>query len=268
MLLAAVLTPLSDSSASHPHTATSFYPEPPSPILSHDPNAIQPRGETAQRKRPKYTRSKTGCLTCRVKKIKCDETKPSCSRCVHAQRDCTWPEGVPAWAMAPVGKDGANPHTESPRFSGASAPPADYTLLDRGQIPLDLNLPPLVSHRHSDHYLPSFPDLVQRQTDPGYTYPTQHHHSTSSGNAMPLRPDMPSFGSPTRFDLSYSHVIQPGMQPGSSPRNSYSHPAPMHNTAHGTWNQYVLPAADASQSYVLAGNERNLVSSGYPTRYP
>ena len=25
---------------------------------------------TQQRKRPKYTRSKTGCLTCRVKKIK------------------------------------------------------------------------------------------------------------------------------------------------------------------------------------------------------
>lgn len=30
----------------------------------------QPRSEPQQRKRPKYTRSKTGCLTCRVKKIK------------------------------------------------------------------------------------------------------------------------------------------------------------------------------------------------------
>jgi hypothetical protein len=29
-----------------------------------------PRPETTQRKRPKYTRSKTGCMTCRVKKIK------------------------------------------------------------------------------------------------------------------------------------------------------------------------------------------------------
>ncbi|KAG6885979.1 hypothetical protein C0993_006906 [Termitomyces sp. T159_Od127] len=29
-----------------------------------------PRSEPAQRKRPKYTRSKTGCMTCRVKKIK------------------------------------------------------------------------------------------------------------------------------------------------------------------------------------------------------
>ncbi|KAJ3829958.1 hypothetical protein F5880DRAFT_1459682, partial [Lentinula raphanica] len=57
----------------------------------------QTRQETSQqRKRPKYTRSKTGCLTCRVKKIKCDEAKPTCARCLHGQRDCTWPEGVPA----------------------------------------------------------------------------------------------------------------------------------------------------------------------------
>ncbi|KAF9653199.1 hypothetical protein BDM02DRAFT_2144413 [Thelephora ganbajun] len=53
------------------------------------------RVENGQRKRPKYTRSKTGCMTCRGKKIKCDETKPNCLRCTHGQRECTWPEGVP-----------------------------------------------------------------------------------------------------------------------------------------------------------------------------
>lgn len=63
------------------------------------------RTEVPQRKRPKYTRSKTGCLTCRGKKIKvllwsrplprhfsqfflkCDETKPNCTRCTNCQRD-------------------------------------------------------------------------------------------------------------------------------------------------------------------------------------
>lgn len=44
-----------------------------------------------QKKRPRYTRSKAGCLTCRAKKIKCDEVKPICTRCEHAQRECTWP---------------------------------------------------------------------------------------------------------------------------------------------------------------------------------
>ncbi|KAI0027707.1 hypothetical protein K488DRAFT_90541 [Vararia minispora EC-137] len=38
------------------------------------------------RRRPKYTRSRTGCWTCRQKKVKCDETKPSCTRCVHTKK--------------------------------------------------------------------------------------------------------------------------------------------------------------------------------------
>ncbi|CCA70153.1 hypothetical protein PIIN_04092, partial [Serendipita indica DSM 11827] len=41
----------------------------------------------AARKRPKYTRSKKGCLTCRSKKIKCDERKPICTRCEHGHRE-------------------------------------------------------------------------------------------------------------------------------------------------------------------------------------
>ncbi|KAK6966402.1 hypothetical protein R3P38DRAFT_3155035 [Favolaschia claudopus] len=47
--------------------------------------------DNSQSKRPTYTRSRTGCLTCRVKKIKCDEVKPNCTRCAHGQRDCAWP---------------------------------------------------------------------------------------------------------------------------------------------------------------------------------
>lgn len=65
-------------------------------------------GTRQDRKRPKYTRSKTGCLTCRRKKVKvgteatshlfvifiiyqtsqtlqCDEGKPGCQRCVTGQ---------------------------------------------------------------------------------------------------------------------------------------------------------------------------------------
>ncbi|KAK0485768.1 hypothetical protein IW261DRAFT_1415692 [Armillaria novae-zelandiae] len=69
---------------------------PPPPTAQYYPPHSPPLTDAqAQRKRPKYTRSKTGCMTCRVKKIKCDETKPNCMRCTHGQRDCTWPDGVP-----------------------------------------------------------------------------------------------------------------------------------------------------------------------------
>ena len=36
-------------------------------------------------------RTKTGCLTCRKRKKKCDELRPNCTYCVASQRVCTWP---------------------------------------------------------------------------------------------------------------------------------------------------------------------------------
>ncbi|TFK23651.1 hypothetical protein FA15DRAFT_549433, partial [Coprinopsis marcescibilis] len=48
--------------------------------------------DEGSRKRPKYTRSKTGCITCRIKKVKCDEIKPDCNRCRLGNKDCTWPD--------------------------------------------------------------------------------------------------------------------------------------------------------------------------------
>ncbi|EJC97541.1 uncharacterized protein FOMMEDRAFT_162921 [Fomitiporia mediterranea MF3/22] len=83
-----------------------LYLTPPSPqyTLPADPHEVQIpdavytvspaqiRAEQSQRKRPKYSRSKTGCLTCRKKRIKCDEVKPICRRCDYGQRECTWPD--------------------------------------------------------------------------------------------------------------------------------------------------------------------------------
>ncbi|KAL6875387.1 hypothetical protein HDV57DRAFT_170612 [Trichoderma longibrachiatum] len=33
-------------------------------------------------------RTRTGCLTCRARRVKCDEQKPACSRCVNANVEC------------------------------------------------------------------------------------------------------------------------------------------------------------------------------------
>ncbi|KAH6664803.1 hypothetical protein F5X68DRAFT_217663 [Plectosphaerella plurivora] len=39
------------------------------------------------------TKARTGCFTCKARRIKCDETKPSCLRCVKTGRTC---DGYPA----------------------------------------------------------------------------------------------------------------------------------------------------------------------------
>ncbi|KAF8578699.1 hypothetical protein K439DRAFT_1361525, partial [Ramaria rubella] len=82
------------------------------------------RTEPVTRKRPKYTRSKTGCLTCRVKKIKCDETKPTCTRCAHGQRECTWPENVPSRKKPAAKKQSDQSEDRTPTRSPESASPS------------------------------------------------------------------------------------------------------------------------------------------------
>lgn len=40
----------------------------------------------------KHKRTRSGCLTCRARRVKCDEAHPTCERCRKGQRDCVYPE--------------------------------------------------------------------------------------------------------------------------------------------------------------------------------
>ncbi|CAH0028316.1 unnamed protein product [Clonostachys rhizophaga] len=40
--------------------------------------------------KPKTRRSKKGCRTYRIRRMKCDETSPSCTRCASTGRTCEW----------------------------------------------------------------------------------------------------------------------------------------------------------------------------------
>lgn len=44
--------------------------------------------------RPRRTRSKTGCLACRLRRKKCDEQKPICRGCEQQHLLCSWPNDV------------------------------------------------------------------------------------------------------------------------------------------------------------------------------
>ncbi|KAF4126757.1 Fungal Zn(2)-Cys(6) binuclear cluster domain [Geosmithia morbida] len=48
-----------------------------------DPNGKKPKLSAANRKR-----TKTGCLTCRKRRIKCDEGRPTCNNCIKSKRAC------------------------------------------------------------------------------------------------------------------------------------------------------------------------------------
>ncbi|OAP56147.1 hypothetical protein AYL99_09326 [Fonsecaea erecta] len=48
-------------------------------------------GSSPRRDKSAYIRTKTGCLTCRLRKKKCDEIRPTCTGCARNFIDCQWP---------------------------------------------------------------------------------------------------------------------------------------------------------------------------------
>ncbi|CAI5756685.1 unnamed protein product [Candida verbasci] len=53
----------------------------------------QSKPESTSNIKVKRTRSKTGCLTCRKRKKRCDEkSKPTCLNCQLLKLECKWPE--------------------------------------------------------------------------------------------------------------------------------------------------------------------------------
>ncbi|EGN99813.1 hypothetical protein SERLA73DRAFT_159962 [Serpula lacrymans var. lacrymans S7.3] len=276
------LPPIQDNMAdSIPYPAQSAYIPPayyPPPQGHVHVVAPQQRQDSQQRKRPKYTRSKTGCLTCRVKKIKCDETKPNCMRCTHGQRDCTWPEGVPARKKATPRKDSVDGHpsnAESSGLSEASTPPTrDNTPPRRG--PVDYGIPPMMARRHSEPYtqgppIGSEPDMSRRQIpQQGYPMQLQHHQqnqNTHPNNVLSVIPEMSAYpptqqpryesaytNPPLHSHSSHSSRIQPNQH--TLGIRSMAHPPPLH---HWNTNPSMVSNVDPLEPYFSTVQERNLI---------
>jgi len=192
-----------------------------------------------QRKRPKYTRSKTGCMTCRVKKVKCDETKPKCMRCTHGQRDCTWPEGVPTRKRSSASRDSDDrPSTAgSPGLSEESTPSTrDHTPPSRA--PVDLGLPPLASRRQADpyhvHQMSSEPDLRRHHERGGVVGYSQH--PVSNANALSMIPEISTYPSQPRYE---------------------------HYSSSGTHNSPLLSHPSSASRHTISANSRHMMGGGH-----
>ncbi|TEB37394.1 hypothetical protein FA13DRAFT_1726481 [Coprinellus micaceus] len=232
---------------------------PPPPPPSSNSQRGQP--DLNQRKRPKYTRSKTGCLTCRVKKVKCDESKPVCVRCSHGQRECTWPEGVqprkrpvsrndsldarPSTAESSEGpSEGSAPSTREPspprRSYDLCYPPSPGTRRPGGDDSYCYSQQSFKSE--SDVTRPSL--LLNPERSSRYTYPSP------SPEGLPAAHEMYQ----SRYDHAYtsnSHHSRPTM---STPFRSYTHQEHVHHW-HAPHN-----AMDSYTQYPHHGTERIVLS--------
>ncbi|KAF9222571.1 hypothetical protein BS17DRAFT_802813 [Gyrodon lividus] len=270
-----IISPMADSITYSP-TPNAYIPPasyyPPSHGGGHvHVVAPQSRNESQQRKRPKYTRSKTGCLTCRVKKIKCDEAKPVCMRCTHGQRDCTWPEGVPTRKKPTPRKeslDGRPSTAESSGLSETSTPPTrDSTPPRRAQA--DYNLPPVLSRRHSEPFVPPLgpdPEVTRRQLA---SHPYQLHHPSQT-NVLSMIPEMPTYQSThPRYDPYASAAPSMHSGPPRLPGPSHASGHPLQIRPMGQhhqqpppqhWTQpHMLPPVNPMEPFFHTPQERNLI---------
>ncbi|KAK2765135.1 hypothetical protein FQN54_008834 [Arachnomyces sp. PD_36] len=69
------------------------------PTQSHQmqPDLRDPAQERERQRGPptteqkKHKRTRSGCFTCRTRRVKCDEARPICERCKKGNRDCVYP---------------------------------------------------------------------------------------------------------------------------------------------------------------------------------
>ncbi|KAI1344595.1 hypothetical protein F5Y15DRAFT_116190 [Xylariaceae sp. FL0016] len=81
----------------------------PQPQRSSSPDGLD-ETNSAQKKATIRKRTKTGCLTCRKRRIKCDEGRPTCNNCLKSKRQCEgynqrviFKDPLGAFAGAPYG---------------------------------------------------------------------------------------------------------------------------------------------------------------------
>ncbi|KAL4903607.1 hypothetical protein BDW74DRAFT_155831 [Aspergillus multicolor] len=88
------------------------------PATPRTPSLLQPLPD-----QKKHKRTRSGCFTCRSRRIKCDETRPVCDRCRKGSRECVYPSTTgPASKPAPRSVAKAKASRPQSRGSDSSGP--------------------------------------------------------------------------------------------------------------------------------------------------
>lgn len=99
-----------------PSAAPSAMGVPAPSYLSQQPTLLQPIPD-----QKKHKRTRSGCFTCRARRIKCDESRPICERCRKGSRECVYPSPT-----TPSPKAGARAAAKSrsarPQSRGSDSP--------------------------------------------------------------------------------------------------------------------------------------------------
>ncbi|KAI0396348.1 hypothetical protein F5Y17DRAFT_116741 [Xylariaceae sp. FL0594] len=192
------------------------------PHRSSSPDANEDE-DPSQKKGPVRKRTKTGCITCRKRRIKCDEGKPICNNCSKSKRQCA------GYNQRVVFKDPIGAYSGTP-FGPVQYPTASSQLLLREQ---QLAAAQQRSSSHSLQIIAPKPPIVGY---PQLSTPQFSHYYP--GQVGPITPPPLIHPSSTHF-LSNSHP-QPPFQPQPQPQPSrftFSPPTTVHGYSQVQWQQ-------------------------------
>lgn len=176
---------------------------------------VDPRIILANRQKKEIKRrTKTGCLTCRKRRIKCDEGHPTCNNCRKSKRDCLGydpifkPQPTPqSHPPAPVRIQPAPSSTSNNTAlatPGLASPATTTTVAPSSPLPYQA---PVVPSSYPQAVEASLPSSVPR-SEAGYEY-----SSTAIDPAL-RGPD----NTPRSFDHSSRTYDNATRQPDSAPR--------------------------------------------------
>ncbi|KAL2822627.1 hypothetical protein BJX63DRAFT_127153 [Aspergillus granulosus] len=96
---------------------------------------LTPDPQSKFRPRRRHKKSRNGCMECKRRRIKCDEAKPSCSRCILTKQDCIYQPTSPttqAQASADALEQNAEPSLflppPSPHSAVSASPSPSYEM--------------------------------------------------------------------------------------------------------------------------------------------
>ncbi|KAI1083522.1 hypothetical protein F5B20DRAFT_577199 [Whalleya microplaca] len=130
----------------------------------------------------KHRRTRSGCYTCRSRRVKCDETHPICERCRKGKRECVYPE-----PSAAKGSSGSGASKETTSLSQGESPTSSQEEADE-EAEKDVKLEPILDEEEpNESYLQSSRPLTElRRTSTASTSNAQANITRQSSETPSL----------------------------------------------------------------------------------
>lgn len=131
----------------------------------------RPRRRPAPGEQVKHRRTRSGCFTCRQRRVKCDENHPICERCRKGNRECVYPDTQSSQKASRTGSKAGKPSSTD----GASSP-EDHDEDGQDRLPAILDDE---EEDDDDEFDDDFMSKSQDLRDSSHTPASTLDHSTS-----------------------------------------------------------------------------------------